>query len=52
MGRTRLFRTASFQLAALYFVLFAASTVSLDAFVYWSIRQEILADFDEESGRT
>jgi hypothetical protein len=45
--RTRLLRTASFRLAALYLVLFAASTVALGAFVYWSIRHEILADFDE-----
>lgn len=47
MRRTRLFRTASFRLAALYLALFAASTVALGAFVYWSIRREILADFDE-----
>jgi signal transduction histidine kinase len=45
--RTRLLRTASFRLATLYLALFAASTVALGAFVYWSIRHEILADFDE-----
>jgi signal transduction histidine kinase len=45
--RTRLLRTASFRLAALYLALFAASTVALGAFVYWPIRHEILADFDE-----
>jgi signal transduction histidine kinase len=45
--RTRLLRTASFRLAALYLALFAASTVALGAFVYWSTRHEILADFDE-----
>jgi signal transduction histidine kinase len=45
--RARLLRTASFRLAALYLALFAASTVALGAFVYWSIRHEILADFDE-----
>jgi hypothetical protein len=45
--RTRLLRTASFRLATLYLALFAASTVALGSFVYWSIRQEILAGFDE-----
>jgi signal transduction histidine kinase len=45
--RTRLLRTASFRLATLYLALFAASTVALGAFVYWSTRHEILADFDE-----
>jgi signal transduction histidine kinase len=45
--RARLLWTASFRLAALYLALFAASTVALGAFVYWSIRHEILADFDE-----
>jgi signal transduction histidine kinase len=45
--RTRLLRTASFRLATLYLALFAASTIALGAFVYWSIRHEILADFDE-----
>ena len=47
MPRTSLLRTASFRLAALYLALFAASTVALGVFVYWSIRHEILADFDE-----
>ena len=47
MRRARLLRTASFRLAALYLALFAASTAALGAFVYWSIRHEILADFDE-----
>jgi signal transduction histidine kinase len=45
--RTSLLRTASFRLAALYLALFAASTVALGGFVYWSIRHEILAGFDE-----
>ena len=47
MPRTSLLQTASFRLAALYLALFAASTVALGVFVYWSIRHEILADFDE-----
>ena len=47
MPRSSLLRTASFRLAALYLALFAASTVALGVFVYWSIRHEILADFDE-----
>jgi signal transduction histidine kinase len=45
--QTSLFRTTSFRLAALYLALFAASTLALGAFVYWSIRHEILADFDD-----
>ena len=48
MRRNRLLRTASFRLAALYLALFAASTIALGAFVFWSIRYQILADFDEE----
>ena len=47
MPRTSLLQTASFRLAALYLALFATSTVALGVFVYWSIRHEILADFDE-----
>ncbi len=47
MRRTRLFRTASFRLAALYLALFAASTVMLGAFVYGAVRHEILTGFDE-----
>ncbi|HEY1452630.1 MAG TPA: HAMP domain-containing sensor histidine kinase [Roseiarcus sp.] len=48
MRRNRLLRTASFRLAALYLALFAASTIALGAFVYRSIRHEILVDFDQE----
>jgi len=47
VSRTRLLRTASFRLAAIYLALFAASALALGAFVYLSIRHEILADFDE-----
>jgi HAMP domain-containing protein len=36
-----------FSTRSLYLALFAASTVALGVFVYWSIRREILADFDE-----
>jgi signal transduction histidine kinase len=46
--RNRLLRTASFRLAALYLALFAASTIALGAFVFWSVRHQILVDFDEE----
>ena len=47
MRRTSLLRSASFRLTALYLALFAASTLALGAFVYWSIRHEILADFQD-----
>ena len=38
---------ASFRLAALYLALFTASALALGAFVYFSVRREILTDFDE-----
>ncbi|HKN27440.1 MAG TPA: ATP-binding protein [Roseiarcus sp.] len=47
MSRTRLLRTTSFRLATIYLALFTASALALSAFVYLSIRHEILADFDE-----
>ena len=47
MSRIRLLRTASFRLAALYLALFTASALALGAFVYLSVRHEILTDFDE-----
>jgi signal transduction histidine kinase len=47
VSRTRLFRTASFRLAALYLGLFTASALALGAFVYVSVRRDILTDFDE-----
>ncbi len=47
MSRIRLLRTASFRLAALYLALFTASALALGAFVYLSVRHEILSDFDE-----
>lgn len=47
MLRRRLLRTASFRLAALYLVLFTASALALGAFVYASVRRQILTDFDE-----
>ena len=47
MSRTTLIRTASFRLTALYLALFTASALALGAFVYLSVRREILADFDE-----
>ncbi len=47
MSRIRLLRTTSFRLATIYLALFTASALALSAFVYLSIRHEILADFDE-----
>lgn len=47
MSRIRLLSTASFRLAALYLALFTASALALGGFVYFSVRHEILADFDE-----
>ncbi len=47
MSRIRLLRTASFRLALLYLALFSASALALGAFVYVSVRREILTDFDE-----
>ena len=47
MSRIRLLRTASFRLGALYLALFTASALALGAFVYLSVRHEILTDFDE-----
>ena len=49
MSRIRLLRTASFRLAALYLALFTASALALGAFVYFSVRYEILTDFDVPS---
>jgi len=47
VSRIRLLRTTSFRLATIYLALFTASALALSAFVYLSIRHEILADFDE-----
>jgi len=47
VSRIRLLRTASFRLAILYLALFTASALALGAFVYLSVRHEILTDFDE-----
>ena len=47
MSRIPLLSTASFRLAALYLALFTASALALGAFVYFSVRREILTDFDE-----
>src|SRR5208283_3568363 len=47
VSRVRLLRTASFRLATLYLALFMTSAMALGAFVYLSIRREILADFSE-----
>jgi signal transduction histidine kinase len=45
--RLRLVRTTSFRLVAIYLLLFTLSALALGAFVYLSVRREILADFDE-----
>jgi len=45
--RLSLVRTTSFRLAAIYLLLFTLSALALGAFVYLSVRREILADFDE-----
>ena len=47
MPRLSLVRTTSFRLAAIYLLLFTLSALALGAFVYLSVRREILADFDE-----
>src|SRR5438128_1013455 len=47
VSRIRLLRTTSFRLATIYLALFAGSALALGAFVYLSIRHEILTDFDE-----
>ncbi len=46
MPRIRVFRTASFRLAAIYLALFTLSAGALGGFVYLSVRHEILTDFD------
>jgi signal transduction histidine kinase len=46
VSRIRVFRTASFRLAAIYLALFTLSAGALGGFVYLSVRHEILADFD------
>jgi signal transduction histidine kinase len=46
VSRIRVFRTASFRLAAIYLALFTLSAGMLGGFVYLSVRHEILADFD------
>jgi len=47
VSRIRLLRSTSFRLAAIYLALFTLSALALGAFVYGSVRHEILADFDE-----
>jgi signal transduction histidine kinase len=47
VSRIRLLRTTSFRLATIYLALFTASALVLGTFIYFSIRHEILADFDE-----
>ena len=47
MSRTRLLRTTSFRLTAIYLVVFALSTLALGAFVYVSIWREVREQFDD-----
>ena len=47
MSRIRLLKTTSFRLATIYVALFTASALALGVFVYFSIRHEILSDFDD-----
>ena len=47
MSRIRLLRSTSFRLATIYLALFVASALALGAFIYLSVRREILADFDD-----
>lgn len=44
---TRLIRTTSFRLTAVYLALFMLSTLALGVMVYVSVRREILAEFDD-----
>jgi signal transduction histidine kinase len=47
VSRIRLLRSTSFRLATIYLALFVASALALGAFIYVSVRREILADFDD-----
>ncbi len=47
MFPTRLIRTTSFRLAAIYLLLFTLSALALGILVYVSVRHEILAEFDD-----
>ena len=47
MFPTRLIRTTSFRLTAVYLALFMLSTLALGVMVYVSVRREILAEFDD-----
>jgi signal transduction histidine kinase len=47
VSRIRLLRSISFRLATIYLALFVASALALGAFIYVSVRREILADFDD-----
>jgi len=47
VSRIRLLRSTSFRLATIYLALFVASALALGAFIYLSVRREILADFDD-----
>lgn len=48
MPRTRLFRTSSFRLAAIYLALFTVSVVILGAVVYAVVRSEVVAEIDQD----
>ena len=48
MPRTRLFRTSSFRLAAIYLGLFTVSVFILGAIVYAAVRSEVAAEIDQD----
>ena len=48
MPRTRLFRTSSFRLAAIYLALFTASVLILGAVVYAVVHTQIAAEIDQD----
>ena len=50
MPQTRLFRTSSFRLAAIYLALFTVSVLILGAVVYAVVHTQIAAEIDQDIG--
>ena len=48
MPQTRLFRTSSFRLAAIYLALFTVSVLILGAVVYAVVHTQIAAEIDQD----
>ena len=48
MPQTRLFRTSSFRLAAIYLALFTVSVLFLGAVVYAVVHTQIAAEIDQD----